>query len=166
MMHYMNFDAAALLPNKDETLFDYWLSFAPVAPLLGVDYRPAVAFGLAVETPAVSAPMAPAETRVATPVEEAEVVTPAPVKAEEPEVETPKAAAPAPAPGPQDSDLVRIKGIGAKLQDQLNGLGLYTVAQLAEYDDAQIAALSEGMTSFKDRPVRNAWVDQAKALIG
>ena len=47
----------------------------------------------------------------------------------------------------------------------MNGLGLITVAQLAEYNAEQVAQLSEAMTSFKDRPVRNDWVVQAKAFV-
>lgn len=171
MMHMMTFDAAALLPQKDETLLEYWLSFAPVAPLMGVAYRPAKLWSLQSDAPAVSAPMPAATTRVKDPVEEAEVVA---KETAEAVAETVAAPAPAPdaapeaapAPTAADSDLTRIKGIGAKLQAELNTLGLFTVAQLAEYTDAQIAALSEGMTSFKDRPLRDAWVAQAKELIG
>lgn len=30
---------AALMPGKDETLFEYWASFSPMAPLFGVKWR-------------------------------------------------------------------------------------------------------------------------------
>jgi NADH-quinone oxidoreductase subunit E len=164
MMQMMTFDAAALLPQKDETLMEYWLSFAPIAPLMGVAYRPAKMWGYESDAPAVSAPMPAATTRVKDPVEEAEVVAKdVAAAAQAAPAEEPT---PAPAPTAEDSDLTRIKGIGAKLQAELNTLGLFTVAQLADYTDAQIAMLSEGMSSFKDRPIRDAWVAQAKDLIG
>ncbi|MGB0499050.1 MAG: hypothetical protein ACPGID_11980 [Rubricella sp.] len=148
-MNLFTFDGAAVAPRPDETLVDYWLSFLPVAPIMGLEYRPAKIwnFGFAEEIEAT-----PAASRVQEPVEEAEVVA-AP-------------AAVAPAATAAESDLTKIKGIGAKLQAELNELGLYTIAQLAEYTEADIARISDAMTAFKDRPVRDDWVGQAKALLG
>ncbi|MEL6582766.1 MAG: hypothetical protein AAFQ36_02945 [Pseudomonadota bacterium] len=176
MMQFFEFDGAAVAPQPDETLAEYWLSYAPVAPLFGVEYRPAKIWNFqfdaavpAPATPSVKTPVVDAEV-VEAPAEPAPEPAAAPVEAavEEPVAEVaaeePAPVEAAPAPTAEDSDLVQIKGIGPKLQIELNGLGLFTVAQLATYTDAQVAELSAGMSSFKDRPVRDDWVGQAKAL--
>ncbi|MEL7215926.1 MAG: hypothetical protein AAGJ96_08375 [Pseudomonadota bacterium] len=158
MMQFFSYNSSAVAPKPDETLIEYWMSFSPVAPMVGLSYRPAeiLTFNMDVlgEAPA------PAEDEVLV---EAVEEAPEPVAEEAaPAVEAPAEAEPE---APVESDLTLIKGIGPKLQAELNGLGLITVAQLAEYNAEQVAELSEAMTSFKDRPVRNDWVGQAKALV-
>ncbi len=64
-------------------------------------------------------------------------------------------------------DLTRIKGIGPKLAQELNDLGIYTLAQVAaltEANTAWIDANLAGATS-RGRAVRDDWVGQATALI-
>lgn len=85
-------------------------------------------------------------------------------------VAAPVAAAPAPAPitpsaeaGATD-DLLQLKGVGPKLQALLFDLGVTRFAQIAAWKDADIAAVDARLGSFKGRPVRDQWVDQAKYL--
>lgn len=157
MIQVFDFDGGFLAPQPDETMFQYWLSFAPVAPYLGVEYRPAKLWGQIYQ----SAPQA---------AEDIDNVAKEPLQTEVSEIsDAPSDLHSAlseaqPASAPQESDLTMIKGIGPKLQDELNAIGLFTVAQLATYDEAQVADLCAAMTAFKDRPLRDDWVGQAKAL--
>ena len=166
-MQFFSYNSLAVAPKPDETLIEYWMSFSPVAPMVGLSYRPAeiLTFNMDVLGEAPGPASEPASTSTSA---EDEVIVEGAEEASEPVaeaavagVDTPVEAEPA---APVESDLTQIKGIGPKLQAELNGLGLITVAQLAAYDDTQVAQLSEAMTSFKDRPIRNDWVGQAKAL--
>ncbi len=64
--------------------------------------------------------------------------------------------------GPAD-DLQRIKGVGPKLNDLLNSLGIYYFRQVAEFSATDIAWVDSKL-QFKGRIVRDRWVDQAKRL--
>jgi predicted flap endonuclease-1-like 5' DNA nuclease len=106
-------------------------------------------------------PPAPAE-----PVVEAE---PAPAPAPEPEPEpTPEpepAAAPEPAPAVAKADnLQLIKGLGPKLAGLLNGLGVTSFQQIADWTDADIAAIDPQLGAFQGRIARDNFVDQAGYL--
>jgi predicted flap endonuclease-1-like 5' DNA nuclease len=103
---------------------------------------------------------APVPEPVAAPVTaEAPVPAPAPAPAPAP---TP-VSAPAPAPATAD-DLGRIKGIGPKLVVLLGELGVTTYAQIAGWDDAEIARIDAHLGRFKGRITRDQWVEQAKLL--
>ncbi|QDV05770.1 NADH dehydrogenase subunit E [Planctomycetes bacterium Poly30] len=65
---------------------------------------------------------------------------------------------------PDDTDLKRIKGIGAALEQTLKGLGVETIDQVANLSIDQIETLSEKLGSFASRIERDGWVEQAKAL--
>jgi predicted flap endonuclease-1-like 5' DNA nuclease len=81
-------------------------------------------------------------------------------------------AAPAPIPtspavaavADDSDDLLRLKGVGPKLKALLIDLGVTRYAQIAAWSDADIAAIDGKLGSFKGRPVRDQWVDQAKYL--
>jgi len=60
-------------------------------------------------------------------------------------------------------DLTRIKGIGAKLNQRLNGLGIFRYSQIAELTREDIEKLDDQLR-FKGRIDREKWVEQAKAL--
>lgn len=120
-------------------------------------------------------PMAAAKTA---PKAETTVTAPAP-KAAAPKAQAkaaPKAAPKAPAkkgvpaalmseaPAAPD-DLKLIKGIGPGLEKQLNGLGVYTFAQLSGFSDADLTWVDTNLTAFKGRCFRDDWVGQAKALM-
>lgn len=98
-------------------------------------------------------------------------VEPVTITAADPIVE---AVAPDAAPAPvspavtslpeQPDDLLRLKGIGPKLKALLIDLGVTRYAQIAAWTDSDIAAIDARLGTFKGRPVRDQWVDQAKYL--
>lgn len=110
------------------------------------------------------------------PAKKAKKAEPAP-KEEVPAAEAPKAdAAPAAdvqgvAPealsGPKDGgkadDLKKISGVGPKLEEKLNGLGIYHYAQIAAFTPENIAFVDDKL-NFKGRIDRDDWLGQAKAL--
>ncbi|EKF20721.1 dipeptide ABC transporter ATP-binding protein [Nitratireductor pacificus] len=60
-------------------------------------------------------------------------------------------------------DLKLISGVGPKLETTLNGLGIYTYAQIAGWKKAERAWVDAHL-NFKGRIEREDWVRQAKAL--
>ena len=104
------------------------------------------------------------------------------VKKAEPTKEAPKAApkpAPAPAPAaaseesaPQQydtrpdkvDDLKLINGVGPKLEETLNDLGIYTFAQVAAWTPENVAFVDNRL-KFKGRIVRDDWIGKAKELM-
>ena len=60
-------------------------------------------------------------------------------------------------------DLKLISGVGPKLEGVLNGLGIYTWAQVASWKKAERDWV-DGYLNFKGRIERDDWVRQAKAL--
>lgn len=63
----------------------------------------------------------------------------------------------------ETDDLTRIKGIASVLEKRLHELGIYTWRQIASWDDGNIREFSSRL-SFKDRIVREKWVEQARSL--
>ena len=116
-----------------------------------------------------------AETRVETPEEtEAETETEAEAVPDEP-VEAPAEDAPATAgtslmrvrppalEGPRNGapdDLTAIEGIGPRIQDVLNGIGVYHLDQIAEWTPENAAWIDDYL-SFSGRVEREDWVGQA-----
>ena len=104
------------------------------------------------------------------------------VKKAEPTKEAPKAApkpAPAPAPAaaseesaPQQydsrpdkvDDLKLFNGVGPKLEETLNDLGIYTFAQVAAWTPENVAFVDNRL-KFKGRIVRDDWIGKAKELM-
>lgn len=62
-------------------------------------------------------------------------------------------------------DLKRIIGIGPKLEQVLNGLGVWTFAQIAAWG-APETAWADDYLQFPGRIARDGWVKQAKTLAG
>ncbi|WP_306118426.1 MULTISPECIES: dipeptide ABC transporter ATP-binding protein [unclassified Roseitalea] len=62
-------------------------------------------------------------------------------------------------------DLKRISGIGPKIENTLNGLGIFTFAQIAQWTRAERGWV-DGYLNFKGRIDREDWVAQARALAG
>jgi predicted flap endonuclease-1-like 5' DNA nuclease len=84
---------------------------------------------------------------------------------------TPPAAAPAgrrpatlAAPEGAVDDLKRIKGIGPKLEEMLNGMGIHHYRQIAAWGPEEIAWCDDNLEGFKGRVSRDDWVAQAKIL--
>lgn len=122
---------------------------APAEPPVEVDQR------------GVTPPAAVAAAVAAEPVVVAPVAEPVPVVA--PAAPEPAVASPAVASGAGD-DLLKLKGVGPKLNALLIELGVTRYAQIASWSDADIAAIDAKLGNFKGRPVRDQWVDQAKYL--
>lgn len=61
-------------------------------------------------------------------------------------------------------DLTRIKGVGAKLRDLLNSLGVAQFSQIAEWTDKDIDRIDAQLGRFEGRIRRDDWVGQAKLL--
>ncbi len=62
-------------------------------------------------------------------------------------------------------DLTLIGGIGPKIQDVLNSLGIWHFDQIAEWKPENVAWVDEYL-SFSGRIVREGWVEQAAVLVG
>lgn len=73
--------------------------------------------------------------------------------------EAPKAKA---ASGEKD-DLKKISGVGPKIEEKLNALGITTYAQIAAFKKADIERVDDEL-NFKGRIERDNWVQQAKDL--
>ncbi len=63
-------------------------------------------------------------------------------------------------------DLKRIKGVGPKLEQELNEKGVYHYDQIAGWSDAEVAWADQHLVRFKGRVSRDEWVAQAKILAG
>jgi NADH-quinone oxidoreductase subunit E len=60
-------------------------------------------------------------------------------------------------------DLKTISGIGAKIETVLNGLGIWTYAQIAAWSREEVAWVDDYL-SFTGRIGRDNWIEQAAAL--
>ena len=104
----------------------------------------------------------PKETPAAMPTAEPVVPpSPVPVQTAQP---IPASPATATAPAGKPDDLLKLKGVGPKLNMLLIELGVTRYSQIADWSDADIAAIDAKLGNFKGRPVRDQWVDQAKYL--
>jgi NADH-quinone oxidoreductase subunit E len=61
-------------------------------------------------------------------------------------------------------DLKLISGIGPKLEQVLNGMGVWTFAQVAAWGPAEIAWVDDSL-GFKGRIGRDDWIGQAAGLV-
>jgi len=61
-------------------------------------------------------------------------------------------------------DLKVISGVGPALEGKLNGFGIYTYEQIANWNEENIAAFDQ-LLSFKGRIERDDWLKQAKDLM-
>ncbi|SMX36631.1 NADH-quinone oxidoreductase subunit NuoE [Maliponia aquimaris] len=61
-------------------------------------------------------------------------------------------------------DLKRIKGIGPKLEEMLNGMGVFHFDQIAAWTDRELAWVDANLEGFKGRASRDEWIPQAREL--
>ena len=61
-------------------------------------------------------------------------------------------------------DLLRIKGIGPKLNGVLNGLGVTRFDQIAKWTAGDVDKVDDHLASFKGRIGQEEWIPQAKLL--
>lgn len=77
----------------------------------------------------------------------------------------PVAAPPPPAPVEGSGDLTRIKGLGPKLAEQLRGIGVTSLEQIAAWDEAEIDRIDAQLGRFQGRIRRDDWPGQARFLV-
>ena len=73
---------------------------------------------------------------------------------------------PSPAGSDVEDDLTRIRGIGPKLSEQLNAMGITTYAQIAAFTDEDIDAVGAALGRFGGRIRSDGWVESARSLAG
>ncbi|MFP4239335.1 MAG: NADH-quinone oxidoreductase subunit E, partial [Rhodosalinus sp.] len=61
-------------------------------------------------------------------------------------------------------DLKQIKGVGPKLEQLLNRMGIYHFDQIAGWSADEVAWVDANLEGFKGRVTRDDWVAQARAL--
>ena len=183
-----------LTRRKDETVFQYWISFWPVAPVFGVPWRfeamaPGAAFfrpsavaaemaaGAAAETGRAVQETAPAaDAAPEAVVEAAETAAEAADRAATEDAALSETATPVGSPAlkpaalyseppSETDDLKKIKGVGPKLEALLNDLGIYRYEQIAGFSESDLAWIDEHLTTFKGRPLRDDWPAQARDLM-
>jgi predicted flap endonuclease-1-like 5' DNA nuclease len=88
---------------------------------------------------------------------------PVPVAAPAPPPPAP-APEPQPAPAAKADNLQLLKGVGPKMAALLNGLGVTRFQQIADWTDADVAAIDPQLGAFQGRIARDAIVDQAGYL--
>ena len=66
--------------------------------------------------------------------------------------------------GGKADDLKQIKGVGPKLEQQLNELGFYHFDQIAAWGADEVAWVDANLKGFKGRVSRDNWTQQAKTL--
>lgn len=123
----------------------------------------------ATKEPAAKPAVKPATKTAAKPAAKKAAAKPAVADAaaipEEPTVPPPPAAKPAPAPSAAKTDnLQLLKGVGPKLVVLLNGLGVTSFQQIADWTDADIARVDAQLGAFQGRIARDNIVDQAGYL--
>lgn len=67
------------------------------------------------------------------------------------------------APDGEADDLKLISGVGPKLEEKLNGFGIYHFRQIANFSADDIVKVDDGL-NFKGRIERDDWLSQAKIL--
>lgn len=65
----------------------------------------------------------------------------------------------------QKDDLTLIKGVGAFIEEKLNGLGIYTYEQISQFDEDLIEKVTSAIAFFPGRIQRDDWVGQATRLM-
>ena len=113
--------------------------------------------------PAPVAAPSPPPPPVPEPVAETSLV-PEPELAPEPTREPQPTPEPAPAPAAKADNLQLLKGVGPKMVALLNGLGVTRFQQIADWTDADVAAIDPQLGAFQGRIARDAIVDQAGYL--
>jgi len=147
--------AEALAPEP-EPVAEPEIVPAPLPPV--VEEAPAPE-PLADEPIAAAAPLEASPASLAS-----DIAEPAPEPAPEPEpVATATAPEPAPA-APAGDDLTRMKGVGPRLGEKLNSVGITSFAQLAALTPEEADALDAKLGDFQGRIHRDRWIEQASFL--
>ncbi|QDL93273.1 hypothetical protein FDP22_16680 [Paroceanicella profunda] len=62
-------------------------------------------------------------------------------------------------------DLKMIRGVGPKLERELNQMGIYSFDQISKFTEANLAWVDANLSAFKGRPFRDNWIEQAMSLM-
>ena len=141
----------------------------PPAPIAKTPAAPPVVAPIAEpEPPAQAAEPAPIAPAPIEPIA-AEPVAPAPAPALESAPAPQPAPQPAPTPTPEAAvakidNLQLLKGVGPKMAALLGGLGVTSYQQIADWTDAEVAAIDPQLGAFQGRIARDNIVDQASYL--
>lgn len=68
------------------------------------------------------------------------------------------------APAGAGDDLTRLKGVGPKLAEQLQAIGVTSFAQIAAWDEGDIDRIDAQLGRFQGRIRRDDWREQARLL--
>lgn len=147
--------AKPLEPVKPQIIAAEPARFKPIEPAPAPVPAPVTA-------PAPPAP-APQAAPAADPIAPAPIEPVAPTAAPETAPEPEPAAAPTPTSSAAD-DLQLLKGVGPKMVGLLNGLGVTSFQQIANWTDADVAAIDPQLGAFQGRITRDNIVDQAGYL--
>ncbi|HEV7340558.1 MAG TPA: hypothetical protein VGN68_02900 [Sphingopyxis sp.] len=152
--------AKPLEPVKPQIIAAEPARFKPIEPAPAPVPAPVTA-----PAPPVPAPQpAPAAAPIAPEPIEPGVIDPVtPTAAPEPAPEPGSVTAPAPPTGAADN-LQLLKGVGPKMVGLLNGLGVTKFQQIADWTDADVAAIDAQLGAFQGRIARDNLVDQASYL--
>ena len=129
-------------------------------PAANIPAEPSLPAEPVAETP----PPAPEPEPAAALPEEPAAPTPAPEPEPEPAAAPEPAPEPAPAAATKADNLQLLKGVGPKMVALLNGLGVASFQQIADWTDADVAAIDPQLGAFQGRIARDAIVDQAGYL--
>ena len=69
------------------------------------------------------------------------------------------------APKNEAENLTLINGIGGWMEEKLNALGIFTLRQIANFNDEDVEIVTESIEFFPGRIERDEWVSQAKELV-
>ncbi|WP_375264037.1 hypothetical protein [Palleronia sp.] len=64
----------------------------------------------------------------------------------------------------QADDLKQLRGVGPKLEEELNAMGIYHLDQIAGWTPEELAWVDVNLQGFKGRASRDDWVAQAREL--
>ncbi|MBL9069611.1 MAG: hypothetical protein JNM03_06405 [Sphingopyxis sp.] len=132
-------------------------------PVADLPEEPTVPAAPVAETPPPATPEPAPQTEPAPAPEPAPTSESAIVVPEEPTA-PPPAPEPVPAPAAKADNLQLLKGVGPKMVALLNGLGVTSFRQIADWTDADVAAIDPQLGAFQGRIARDAIVDQAGYL--
>ncbi len=63
-------------------------------------------------------------------------------------------------------DLKQLEGVGPKLEEAINAIGIFHLDQIAKWTEAEVAWIDENLAGVRGRASRNGWVAQARSLAG
>lgn len=157
--------AKPLEPVKPQIIAAEPARFKPIEPAPTPVPAPVTAPAPTAPAPTAPAPQAaPAADPIApAPIEPVVIEPVAPTAAPETAPEPEPAAAPTPTSSAAD-DLQLLKGVGPKMVGLLNGLGVTSFQQIANWTDADVAAIDPQLGAFQGRITRDNIVDQAGYL--